>query len=143
VTWTDDEIAAIEAPRTVHWWGADHVVKPRVLRKVFGDGSILKAFVPLATRPNYYLVRVGPEWASTDEREDDDVDDVMEAIEAQFGTTDSCDDCPEDCPGFGEGHNVDGGSGWPAFDDSCGWMFEDIELRALCADVLTQTEPPK
>lgn len=125
---TPEQIAKIEAPRTVHWWGADHEVSPRVLRRVFGDGTVVKAFIPLATRPNYYVVRVGPEWASTDEREDDDVESVMLAIEEEYGTADSCHDCPDDCPGGGETHNVGGSSPWPALDTSCGWMFEDVEV---------------
>lgn len=126
VTFTDDEIARIEAPRTVNFWGSDHEITVQVLPTVIGDGSVLVKFVPLNTRPAYYLCRVGSEWGDDSDKAETMIDDLIEAIEAEYGRSDDCNGCPDRCPGYGDGHVK---SEWPALDLDVGWASDTVSKR--------------
>lgn len=81
----------IERPETSTFWGQEYTITPRLISEVFGDGTMLIGITPLATRPNYFIVRV-------DSGEDFDVrdvlDDVITAAEEEYGYYQE--DCEED-----------------------------------------------
>lgn len=75
--------------RTVHFWGYDYEVTPALVGEVFGDGRQLIYFTPLATRPNWYVVRVDSSWNESNWSNGDCIgnhtDDIYDAIEEQYG----------------------------------------------------------
>ncbi len=68
--------------RVVNFWGRDHVVTPAVARDHLGDGKTLLYFTPLATRPNWYLIRVDSTWGRWADGTDshDHIEDVIDAL---------------------------------------------------------------
>lgn len=48
----------IERPERCQFWGQWYVITPRLISRVFGDGANLLCVTPLATRPNYFAVRI-------------------------------------------------------------------------------------
>jgi len=48
----------IERPEKCQFWGQLYTVTPRLISRVFGGGARLLCVTPLATRPNYFVVRV-------------------------------------------------------------------------------------
>ena len=71
-----------------------------------GDGKRVLRFVPIATRPRYFLIRVDSAFG--------DDDDACDAIERHVSeNTEERED------------DWDGEPDWPAVDWSCGWVTED------------------
>jgi hypothetical protein len=50
--------ALIERPEKCEFWGDTYTRTPRLIAKAFGDGAQLMCVTPLATRPDYFVVRV-------------------------------------------------------------------------------------
>jgi len=73
----------VEQPEQVTFWGAEYTITPRLIGRSFGDGKRMICIQPLATRPNYFVVRVSSE-AGWDVR--DELDDIMDAAEDEYGT---------------------------------------------------------
>lgn len=59
---TADLKRLIEKPREVTFWGQKHTVTPAFVSDSLGDGKKLLFVTPLATRPNWYVVRVDSSW---------------------------------------------------------------------------------
>jgi len=72
-----------------HFWGHDYIITPRLVEWVHGDGRQVIYFMPLNTRPNYYVVRIdsGVSLNNSDEGSFHDIvlDDLYDHIEDQFG----------------------------------------------------------
>lgn len=60
--------AHFEVEDVMHHWGVEHRVTPLLLPQRFGDGRALIHLTPLATRPNYFIVRVDSSWLQHDGR---------------------------------------------------------------------------
>lgn len=116
----------IEGVYETKFWGQPCTCDPKLIETVFGDGRRLIYYTPLATRPNYYIVRVGSDW-------DDDVyiermEEVYEAIEADFGNADDSQYDPETGHSLKEWEQLD----WPAFHDGGGcYGFTDWPERVI------------
>jgi hypothetical protein len=96
----------------VNFWGTEYKITPLLVEEIFGDGKQLIWLEPLATRPNYYVVRVDSKWDIDNGGRDplcDHLDDIYEAIENEYGDSDR-----------GEG-------GWPALSTSCGMRWGNFE----------------
>lgn len=78
--------AMIEKPHKCVFWGANYTITPRLLDKVFGDGKQLCCITPLATRPNYFVVRVD---SGAEFDVHDILDDIADAAEEEYGHYDS------------------------------------------------------
>lgn len=108
----------IERRQRATLWGKVYYVTPRLVTEVFGDGRQLIWLAPLATRPNWYVVRIDSRWKlSNHETGDllhDHLDDIYNSIEAEFDVSNSGDVDSVTRP-------------WPAFDHSCGcgWGAQD------------------
>lgn len=72
----------VERPERCRFWGQPYTITPRLIGRIFGDGKHLICITPLATRPNYFVVRVdsGPAF---------DIHDILnsaiDAAEEEFG----------------------------------------------------------
>lgn len=87
----------IERPERCRFWGQDYTIVPRLIARVFGDGKHLLCVTPLATRPNYFVVRVDsmmkdPRDPFPPRTSDPDggyatslLDDIMSAAEEEYG----------------------------------------------------------
>ncbi len=96
--------------RKYHFWGGDYMVTPRLLDHVEGNGLLVIYFTPLATRPNWYVLRIDSKWGDLDDDDwYDHLDQVYEDLEDQFGQASWQDDNDEWQS-----------EPWPALDDSCG-----------------------
>lgn len=56
----------IERPTRVYLWGQPQWVRPRLVTEVFGDGLVLLGLRHIATRPDYYAVRIDSGWELTE-----------------------------------------------------------------------------
>lgn len=108
----------IERRQRTSLWGKTYYRTPRLVTEVFGDGRQLIWLTPLATRPNWYIVRIDSRWqlsnhATEGELFHDHKDEVYDSIEAEYGESD--DD-------YGGERRE-----WPALNLSCGcgWGEED------------------
>jgi hypothetical protein len=81
----------LAAKTKVEFWGKEHTVKPAVARGFIGDGKTLLYFTPLATRPNWYLIRVDSLWGRwTDDTDGHDhIDEVIDRLEKEFHSFES------------------------------------------------------
>ena len=82
--------ALIELPERCTFWGDKYVITPRLIARKFGDGKHLLCVTPMATRPNYFVVRVdstmeypGDPWP--DDSQVSFIEDVMCAAEEEYG----------------------------------------------------------
>lgn len=82
----------IERRHKVKFWGSPHMITPRLITEVFGDGKKLISIEPTDWRPNYYVVRVDSSWSTSNWEHDDEkveprewLDKVLDAIGDQFG----------------------------------------------------------
>lgn len=93
-------------------WTTPCMVRPALVRKKFGQGDLLLAISPIQHRPNYYLVWVDARWFE-EETLADELDDIYEAIGAEFGSH-SSDDGPYQ---------------WPMedFTEGCSWRKADVD----------------
>jgi hypothetical protein len=71
------------------FWGRNYVITPRLVDWIHGDGLQLIYFMPLNTRPNYYVARIDSKISldNCDEPSfvDEVLDDLCDKIEDQFG----------------------------------------------------------
>lgn len=109
-------------PKTVTHWGQNHYNHvPVLIDNVHGDGQCLICIVPLATRPDYYIIRVD---SSVKQMIDDDDDEITALIEtklcrmirAEHGSYDDHEDYYE----------KDIMEPFPALNNSCGYGWEEI-----------------
>lgn len=85
--------ATVERRQAASLWGKKHFVTPRLCFTVFGDGRKLIFLTPMSTRPNWYVIRIDSKWSLDNHESDDELlpprdwtDDVIDALEEQFGT---------------------------------------------------------
>lgn len=96
---TDERIAKAlqdaQVPITTSLWvgGCETSFTPMVLTKAFGDGRALFKITTIQNRPAYWLVRGCTNWTESHDAPDgrvsvaDVIEEVVEAIEGQFGGT--------------------------------------------------------
>ena len=75
--------------RIVSFWGSRYRITPILVDKIFGDGEKVIHLTPLATRPNYYIIRVDSKWDCDNSGEEaicDHLEELYEAIEEEYGT---------------------------------------------------------
>ena len=82
--------ALVERPERCQFWGSNYVITPRLIARKFGAGKKLLCVTPLATRPNYFVVRVdsrigypGDPWPTGSQVSF--IEDVMCAAEEEYG----------------------------------------------------------
>ena len=105
---THEELrAAVEVEETSYLWvkGDTPPFTPRLVDKVFGDGRRLLALSTLNQRPRYWVIRIcstwtGWGWETVPEVEgapeiSEMVEDLLQAIEGQFGRYDFEEVCRE------------------------------------------------
>ncbi len=108
-------------PKTVTLWGKPyHDHTPALVDHIHGDGGCLMWIEPLATRPDYYIMRVDESVRQMIEDADDEIHDLvdielLEYIDDEFGHY-----IEEDDDG-NEIHEL-----FPALDDSCGFSWGEI-----------------
>jgi hypothetical protein len=83
--------ALIERAERCTFWGRPYTITPRLIARVFGDGLHLLCITPLATRPNYFVVRVDsstidPGDPFPESSEVSLLEDIMCAAEEEYGT---------------------------------------------------------
>jgi hypothetical protein len=92
--------ALIERPERCTFWGEQYTITPRLIAKVFGDGTRLMCVKPMATRPNYFVVRVdGSTFDLRDPQPGNAVsllEDIMCESEEEYGYFGDEDDLDED-----------------------------------------------
>jgi len=79
----------IEKRRKVYHWGQPHMVTPRLVTTVFGDGKQLIGLAPMMYRPHYFVVRIDSSWNISNYAHDcelliDHMDEIYDAIEDEF-----------------------------------------------------------
>jgi hypothetical protein len=83
----------VERRQKAYLWGQPHMITPRLVDEVFGDGRVLLKLWPIMYRPSYYVVRIDSKWDLSNYGDEnllaDHLDEVYEAIEAQFGYIES------------------------------------------------------
>ena len=108
-------------PHTEILWGVEyHNQVASLIDRIHGDGQCLIYLIPLATRPNYYIMRVD---SSVREMIDDDGDEIRELVDEEF----LCE--IEDEFGRREDEDEDGNETlepFPALNDSCGFSWGEI-----------------
>lgn len=91
--------ARVERRHRTTFWARTYVIKPRLIDAVLGDGKKLLSVVPLNTRPNYYVIRVDSNWSTSNwddgETVGQHIEEILEAIEEQFGRAWYDDDPPQ------------------------------------------------
>lgn len=75
-----------------YFWGCSYIVTPRLVEWIHGDGLQLIYFMPLNTRPNYYVVRIDSKINLSNYGEepcfaDEVLDELYLQIEEQFGAS--------------------------------------------------------
>ena len=107
-------------PRKMRLWGQESEEQVALCETILGDGEMLLAVQPLATRPTYYLIRVDSKWATSnyDEGETvgDHMDEIYEAIEDDYGQLEVEDD---------NGEMIE--QPWPALDCGYGSSWWDAD----------------
>lgn len=83
--------ALIERPERCRFWGQLYTVTPRLIAAVFGDGEKLVCVTPMATRPNYFVVRVDSSvtnlgFAPSPSGYSNIIEDIMLAQEDEYGS---------------------------------------------------------
>ena len=114
----------LEKPFWTRFWGQRCLSRPAFCPTILGDGYQLIALTPLATRPNYYLIRVHSSWSLDSGDENclaEHLDDVYDALEEYFGPVEYEGDHGETCE-----------ADWPAFDFGCGQCWSSaMDLLGL------------
>ena len=94
----DDLIKKEMTPKTVTHWGQKHYNHvPVLIDNIHGDGQCFVYIVPLATRPDYYIIRVDSSVKQMIENDDDEIRDLLESelyamIETEYGNYDDHED---------------------------------------------------
>lgn len=99
------------------FWGRNYIITPRLVDWIHGDGLQVIYFMPLNTRPNYYVVRIDSKVSLNNSDEPsfagEVLDELYNQIEEQFG------------PSYVEWANENGRTyhkhyGWPALSEDSG-----------------------
>ena len=98
-------------------WGEEYQRAGKLVEKIHGDGKLLIYLVPLATRPDYYIMRVD---SSVRQLIEDDGDEIRELVDVEF--------LSEIEDEFGRHENEDDDENpyyepFPALNDSCGFTW--------------------
>jgi hypothetical protein len=128
-------LARLIRRRKVRFWGAEHIITPRLLNHVEGDGKLIIFVTPLATRPQHYVLRVDSKWANGDLSDaawHDHIDEICGDLEDGFGR--AADEYEHDNGRTYHKHNP-----WPALNDSCGLTW-GILAKLPKADLRTEAE---
>ena len=109
--------------RKTRFWGTCHMVTPRLLNWIQGDGLQVIFVTPLATRPNHYVVRIDSKVTDLDDDEfrDGILGEIYDELEDQFGK--AYDEWESDNGRTYERHRY-----WPAFDDSSGCSWGELTV---------------
>lgn len=80
----------VERKRKTLFWGQEHIVAPKLLSDVLGDGQQLMTLTPINTRPNYYVCRIDSSWSLSNWDKHPMppgqwLEDLYQALEAEFG----------------------------------------------------------
>ncbi len=111
------------APKTVTLWGREHYNHvPTLIDSTHGDGQCLIYIVPLATRPDYYIVRVDSSVRQMIENDNDEIINLIETtlcrmIRSECGSYDDHEDYEEE--------NIM--LPFPALNYSCGYGWGIVE----------------
>lgn len=110
-------------------WGQPHFVTPRLVDWIHGDGLKVIYLTPLATRPDYYLVRIDSKVEMSNHAKGAVFADVVlpslyEEIESEF--LNRIDEYEHDNGRTYTKHHC-----WPALDDSCGCAWGVIETLSI------------
>jgi len=74
-------------------WGQKRFVKPALIAEIQGDGLQIVRLTPLATRPQYYILRID---SKTDlESQDFNIEDLLVPIEEEFDNIDRYEEKPD------------------------------------------------
>lgn len=110
----------IERPERCQFWGQWYTITPRLIGQVFGDGKNLICVTPLATRPNYFVVRIDSSVRDVRDPFPADgqwslLEDIMLAAEDEYGRFGMDDD--------GDTYKGDDPRGFPVADwgIGCAW----------------------
>jgi hypothetical protein len=108
-----------------HFWGRDYIITPRLVEWVHGDGLQVIYFMPLNTRPNYYVVRIDSK-VSLDNCDDGGfhdtvLDDLYEHIEEEYGV--SSEEWTSNNGRTYQRHNP-----WPALSDDSGSCWGLLQM---------------
>lgn len=110
-------------PKVVTLWGQKYYNHtPTLIDAIHGDGQCLMYIVPLATRPDYYILRVDSSVSQMIKDDDDEIIDLVESelcriIRGEHGSHDEDDDVNE----------VDVIKPFPALNYSCGCGWGEVE----------------
>lgn len=90
-TMAEDKLRAlIERRQAGYLWGRRYFFTPRLVSEVFGDGRKLLGLSGVNTRPAFWVIRVDSKWlderGSGTELLRDHLEEIYQAIEADFGT---------------------------------------------------------
>lgn len=119
--------------RRVSFWGQKYMITPRLIEWIHGDGRKLLSFTPLATRPDYYVVRVDSKAdLDGDGFHDGLLEEIYEAIEDQFYRS-------EETWEHDNGRTYHKHNPWPALNDSCGCSWGEMTTLET-ADLRTEAE---
>lgn len=129
----DIDRGKVEALYLTRFWGSECSCAPRFIEAALGDGDVLLVLQPLATRPDYYMIRVDSSWHLHNCRVCEDqcpdelfehLDEIYEAIEDEYGEKDRVRYLNENELDPGENpHSED----WPVLNLDCGstWLAVD------------------
>lgn len=110
----------VERRQRATLWGKAYFITPRLVTRFLGDGKQLIWFTPMATRPNYYAVRIDSSWKISNWEEPpnliDHVDEIYSAIEEEYGNQDD------------EGNE---NASFPVLCDDCGSSWVELDLEEL------------
>ena len=87
-TQATSSLHSLTKPRFVRFWGRRYRVAPCLVGTIFGDGKQIVWFEPLATRPDYYVVRVDSTWNVVNHEVNPlcgHLEEIYQAIETEFG----------------------------------------------------------
>lgn len=83
---TEELRASIEQPESVHHWGQECTITPKLVERVLGDGQRLMYITPIMTRPNYFVIRVDSKWDNEyrDTANEEWLEDICDAIDQEY-----------------------------------------------------------
>lgn len=109
-------------PKTITQWGQEiHSHTPTLIDEIHGDGLCLIWVCPLATRPDYYIIRADSSVKKMIEDDEDEIRDLLETeiyrmIRGEYGNYDDHEDYSEN------GTMLD----FPALNLSCGCGWGEV-----------------
>lgn len=108
----------------VRFWGRNYFVTPRLVSWIHGDGKKLIYFMPLNTRPDYYVLRIDSAMDLSSEEWYDLLETVYERIEDDFGMA------HEEWESDKNGRTYRRHNYFPALDDECGSCWGELRTAS-------------